>query len=679
MCGITGAIWTDPERAIDAPTLARMTDCLRHRGPDAQGAYFSEIRLRPPYEAMPGVALGHRRLSIIDLATGGQPMSNEDGTVWLVFNGEIYNYQELRHRLEGSGHTLRTDSDTETIVHLYEDEGPECFSHLNGMFAVALWDANRRHLVLGRDRLGKKPLVYRHDRGRLLFASELKSLLEVPGLPRQMDPAAVDEYLTYQYVPHPRSIFRGFRKLPPGCCAVYEDDRLDVRPYWRPDFTLQRRLTERQAVDEVRELLDSAVRLRMRSDVPLGAFLSGGIDSSIVVALMQKHSAEPVKTFTIGFPIKEYDETKYANLVARHLKTDHRVLEVKPDALDVLPKLAYHYDEPFADSSAIPTWYVAQLTRQHVTVALSGDGGDELFAGYPRYRAAALAGRFDRFPPLRSLAASRLWQWLPSSGRQKSLLRQIKRFSEALALPPDRRYLDWVSIFRERMRGELYREEFLSQLTTDPATFLHSAWRRCQGRDAVTCASLADLTTYLTCDLMTKVDIASMAHGLECRAPLLDYRVVEFAASLPVRLKYRRGRGKWLLGKAFGDLLPREVFVRRKMGFGVPLDYWFRGELRELASDLLLGPSARCHELLRPEAIRDLWDAHQTERYDHSARLWALVMLESWLRQWGSAATPVGPACRAGPGLEVRSLPDDLGAARQAGPTCRLAPPAHKG
>jgi asparagine synthase (glutamine-hydrolysing) len=640
MCGITGASWTRVDRAIGLPTLQRMTDCLRHRGPDADGTYFDELRLQSPREAMPGIALGHRRLSIIDLATGGQPMCNEDGSVWIVFNGEAYNYQELRARLEVAGHKFRTDSDTETIIHLYEEEGPACFSHLNGMFAIALWDANRRRLVLGRDRLGKKPLVYRHEAGRLIFASELKSLLQVPGLPREIDPAAIDEYLTYQYIPHPKTIFRGFRKLPPGHYAVYQDDRLEIHPFWQPDFTHERRLSKQDAAHELREILSSAVRIRMRSDVPLGAFLSGGIDSSIVVALMQQQSAEPVKTFTIGFPVKEYDETQYAHRVARHLKTDHRVLEVKPDALGILPKLAYHYDEPFADSSAIPTWYVSELTRQHVTVALSGDGGDELFAGYPRYGTAALANWFDRFGPARSFATARFWQWLPNSEQQKSIFGKIRRFSEALALSPDRRYLHWASIFQETMRRGLYRDDFLAQLTGDPTDFFCHAWHRSNGRDPITCASLGDLTTYLACDLMTKVDIASMAHGLECRAPLLDYRVVEFAASLPAHFKYRRGRGKWLLREAFGHLLPAEVFDRRKMGFSVPLDHWFRHELKEMTCDLLLSPSSRCANFLRPEALLSLWDAHQAGHFDHSPRLWSLVMLECWLREWSDSAVP---------------------------------------
>ncbi len=636
MCGITGAIWTNPDRAIDPAVLQRMTDCIRHRGPDGEGHYQSVLQFRPPYESTPGVALGHRRLAIIDLATGAQPMSNEDGTIWITFNGEIYNYQDLRHRLDGAGHKFRTDSDTETIIHLYEDEGPNCFTHLNGMFSLAIWDSNRRHLLLARDRLGKKPLVYRHDPGRLLFASELKSILQVPGLPREIDPAAIDEYLTYQYVPHPNCIFRGYRKLPPGHFAIYENDTLTVRPYWQPDFSVERPITQPAAVEELRHLLDSAVKMRLRSDVPLGAFLSGGIDSSIIVALMQRHSSTPVKTFTIGFPVPEYDESKYAAAVARHLHTDHHVLEVKPDALEILPKLAYHYDEPFADSSAIPTWYVSELTRRHVTVALSGDGGDELFAGYLRYRAARAASYLDRFGPLRSLIAAPFWQSLPTPGRQKSLRRRLKRFSEAIALPPAKRYLNWIGIFQERQRGELYQDGFAAQLTSDPALFLRSAWARCGPRDTITCASLTDLVTYLPCDLMTKVDIASMAHGLECRAPFLDYRVVEFAAALPLSLKYHWGQGKRLLRAAFGDLLPREVFTRRKMGFGVPLDSWFRHELKPLGADLLLTPSARCNEFFRPESIAALWNAHQSRQYDHSNRLWALVMLESWLREWTS-------------------------------------------
>ena len=641
MCGITGAIWTDPDRAIDAPTLAHMTEVMRHRGPDDEGTLRNDFRLRPPYEAMPGIALGFRRLSIIDLAGGHQPMANEDESVWIVFNGEIYNYPFLRRRLEGAGHRFRTDSDTECIVHLYEDEGPACFSHLNGMFAVAIWDSRQRRLVLGRDRLGKKPLVYRNEPGRLLFASELKSLLAVPGMPREIDPAAIDEYLTYQYIPHPRTILKGYRKLPPGHYAVWCDGDLTVKPYWEPDFGYEAPLSEPEACKRLVELFESAVTMRMRSDVPLGAFLSGGIDSSLVAAVMQKNASEPVKTFSIGFSVKEYDETKYARLVANHLKTDHHELTVTPDALAILDKLCWHYDEPFADASAIPTWYVSEMTRKHVTVALSGDGGDELFLGYQRYRAVAVAGWFDRVPPLQRFFGAPLWQRLPGSPRQKSRLRQFKRFCEAIGRSPIGRFYEWTSIFNEIRRAELYSDEFLATLpNSDPIHFVESAWNQAKGRDAVTAAGITDLITYLPCDLMTKVDIASMAHSLEVRNPFLDFRVVELAASLPLRLKYRYGRGKRLLYAAFKDLLPREIWRRPKMGFGVPLDHWFRHELSELVHDTLLSPSARCRDFFRPEAMQKLVSDHQQHVFDHSARLWALVMLEKWLRTWGGVQPP---------------------------------------
>ncbi|MGE3777929.1 MAG: asparagine synthase (glutamine-hydrolyzing), partial [Pirellulaceae bacterium] len=527
MCGISGGVWTAQEKSIDLGLLTRMTDVLRHRGPDDAGTYRSEIQLRPPYESLPGVALGFRRLSIIDLVCGHQPMANEEENIWLVFNGEIYNFETLRRRLEATGHRFRTHSDTETIVHLYEDEGLGCFAHLNGMFALAIWDARQRRLVLARDRLGKKPLAYCEEPGRLTFASELKSLLEIPGLPRDLDPGAIDEFLTYQYVPHPRTIYRAIRKLPPGHYAVWQDGRLEVAPYWCPDFSHEQEITEGEAAERLRAVLESAVTMRMRSDVPLGAFLSGGVDSSLIVALMQKNSARPVQTFSIGFPVAEYNETQYARQVARRWQTDHHEMEVTPDAASILPRLVWHYDEPFADSSAIPTWYLSELTRRHVTVALSGDGGDELFCGYERYLALWLTQGLDRIEPLRNLAAWRIWQRLPGGARQKSLVRRIKRLSENLSAPPQRRYLDWLVIFNERRRATLYSDEFLAQLPdSDPYDFLAAAWRRAGRRDAVTAASLADLVTYLPGDLMTKVDVASMAHSLEVRAPFLDVNVV---------------------------------------------------------------------------------------------------------------------------------------------------------
>lgn len=636
MCGITGAIWCDQRKAIDADTLRRMTEVLRHRGPDDQGIYEDAYRARPGYSDSPGIALGHRRLSIIDLTGGRQPLANEDESVWVVANGEIYNYRELRKRLEGSGHRFQTDSDTEVIVHLYEDMGTDMLELLEGMFAFAVWDEKNRQLLLARDRLGQKPLVYRHEAGRLLFASELKSLLEVKDVPREISHQAIDEYLTYQYVPHPKTIFQGINKLPPGHFALWRDGRMRIDSYWRPSFNLEEPLPYHRYTESLRGLLTDAVQKRLQSDVPLGAFLSGGVDSTVIVGLMQSLVDEPVRTFSIGFPVPEYDETSYARLVAERFGTVHEEFRVEPDAVGILDKLVWHYDEPFADSSAVPTWYVSQLTRQHVTVALTGDGGDELFAGYPRYRAVRLGQMFDAMPAmLRRVLLADCWHKLPASPRQKSTVRRFKRFVESLGNTPRRRYLEWISIFGESRRAALYSEQFLESLPdADPMDFLDAAFDRSTRRDPVTSTSLTDLVTYLPCDLMTKVDIASMAHGLECRQPFLDHRLVELAARMPVELKYRRGVGKRILLETFSDIIPKQIVRRKKMGFGVPLDAWFRGPLVEMSNSVLLDQKALGRGFFRPETVRGLLEDHQQGRFDHSYRLWALLVLELWLRRW---------------------------------------------
>jgi asparagine synthase (glutamine-hydrolysing) len=654
MCGIAGAAWTADGDPISAETLARMTDAVAHRGPDDDGAYFSPAA---PQRGAAGVALGHRRLSIIDLAGGHQPLANEDGTVWIVFNGEIYNFAELRGQLESRGHAFRTHSDTETIVHLYEEHGAACLEHLRGMFAFAVWDDRRKSLFLARDRLGQKPLVYREDNGRLLFASELKALLQVPGVPRTIDPRAVDSFLTYQYVPHPDCILQGFSKLPPGHFAVYENGRLRVERYWSPPFTcaydgLPRPSSQtsdqqdglgrpsyeepRQWRTELRDTLTEAVRLRLRSDVPLGAFLSGGIDSTIITGLMQQLSETAVHTFSIGFPVQEFDESSFARETAAFLGTDHHEFLVEPHALEILPKLIHHYDEPFADSSAIPTMYLSQMTRREVTVALSGDGGDELFAGYDRYRAVRLATKFDHLPrPLRSLIASPMWQRIPASVEQKSFRRRLKRFLAALGEPPERRYLTWVSIFDAARRSQLYTDEFRAALNGhDSTAFLLEAYAECPDRDFTTRTTCADVLTYLPCDILTKVDIASMAYGLECRSPFLDHRVAELAARMPLELKLRGKQGKRILRETFADLIPPSIARRPKMGFGVPLDRWFRNELRPLLHETLLSEQALSRGLFRPETVKQLVDEHVTGRWDHSYRLWALLVLELWQQTW---------------------------------------------
>jgi asparagine synthase (glutamine-hydrolysing) len=641
MGGIAGAVWTDPKKALEPDALQRMTAAARHRGPDAEGFYISSSS-QP--SSTTGVAMGHGRLSIIDLAGGSQPLASEDGSVVAVCDGEIYNFRALRRRLEGNGHRFRSETDAEVIVHLYEDAGPSMLAQLDGMFALAVWDGRREQLLLARDRLGEKPLVYRLESQRLLFASELKSIVELPDVPRDIDPQALDEYLTYQYVPHPRTIFRGISKLPPGHVAVYAEGRLDVRPYWQPDFARELVRPAAEYARDLRAALTQAVEMRLQSDVPLGAFLSGGVESTIVVGLMRQLGASPLRTFSIGFTEGEHDETRYARLAAERFETIHEEFRVEARAVDLLPQLVSHYDEPFADSSAIATWYLAQFARQHVTVALTGNGGDELFAGYPRYRAVRLASAIDRLPrPLRWLLSGNFWQALPASTSRRCLRRQFKQFAGPLGLSPVRRYLEWVSVFGEAQRGDLYRDDFCRTLpNADPIAFLAAAFARSRGRDAVTAASLADLVTYLPCSVMTKVDIASMAHGLECRCPLLDHRVVDLAAAMPVGLKFRRGRGKRILHEAFGDLLPGAIRRRGRTGFGVPLDHWFRGALGDFARDTLLASLARTAEYFRATAISRLLDEHQQNRKDHSNRLWSLLFLELWMQRWVSGGPTIG-------------------------------------
>jgi asparagine synthase (glutamine-hydrolysing) len=641
MCGIAGAAWTDPAQALSPEILRRMTTAIVHRGPDDAGEYFGDSI--PPGRGQ--CALGFRRLSIIDLAGGHQPLSNEDGSIWIAFNGEIYNYRELRGPLIARGHRFATDSDTEVIVHLYEDQGIDCLQQLRGMFAFALWDAPRGRLLLARDRLGKKPLVYRSEPGRLLFASELKTLLQVPGLPRQLSPRAIEQFLTYQYVPHPHCILEGYAKLPPAHYAVYERGDLQIRRYWEAPYN-QLPLPERSPEvwsRELRATLTEAVRLRMRSDVPLGAFLSGGIDSTITAGLMQSLSDQPIHTFSIGFEEPEFDERSFARAAASHLGTNHHEFVVQPSALEMLPRLIWHYDEPFGDSSAIPTMYLAEVTRRVVTVALSGDGGDELFAGYPRYQAVFQASRLDRLPRwIRQVCGWNIWQQLiPASQQQRNFGRRLKRFLSAVAIPPELRYLRWIGIFDQPARAELYTPEFQEQLAGyDAAEYLLKVFRRFPNRDLVTRTTAVDVETYLPCDILTKVDIATMAHSLEARCPFLDQQVVELAARMPVELKLDSRLQKKILIETFGDLLPEAVWKRPKMGFGVPIDHWFRGALAPLLQETLLSERALARGMFRPEVVRRTIEEHVSGRFDQRYRLWNLLVLEQWQRMFLDGEVP---------------------------------------
>ena len=645
MCGIAGACWTAGSEPLSEVILKRMTDALAHRGPDDDGVYSSLKKTLSETESGSGAVLGFRRLSIIDLAGGHQPLSNEDGTVWIAFNGEVYNYRELKPELERLGHRFRTSSDTECIVHAYEQWGRDCVQHLRGMFAFAIWDDRRRVLFLARDRMGQKPLVYRLAEGRLVFASELKALLQIPNAPREIEPQAVADYVALQYVPHPRSILRGYHKLPPGHCAEFNAVTGDFKTeqYWQAPYARPRMsgsttevIPANSAGSLLRERLTEAVRLRMRSDVPFGAFLSGGVDSTIITGLMQQQSGNKVKTFSIGFSVKQFDERSYAREAAQKLGTDHHEFVVDPSAVEMLPRLTWHYDEPFADSSAIPTMYLSQLTRQHVTVALTGDGGDELFAGYDRYRAVELARKIDRLPwLLRAPLTSSIWQRFPAPVRQKSKLRQIKRFLAMLGQTPERRYTNWVSIFDDTRRPSLFSDDFQASLRGyDGASFLMDAYRNCSENDFVQKTTCVDVESYLPCDILTKVDIASMAFSLEARSPFMDHHVVELAARIPMELKLQAGRGKRILIDTFRDLLPESIQTRPKMGFGVPLDHWFRNELREMLTDVLLDSQTLGRGYFNPATVRKLVNEHTSSQWDHSARLWLLLVFELWHRKF---------------------------------------------
>ncbi len=633
MCGIVGRFNFRSEVPVDERLIARMSELLAHRGPDGQGVHVDGA-----------LGLGHRRLAIIDLSPAGtQPMSRADGRFWVVSNGEIYNFAELRLDLERRGHEFRSRSDTEVILAAYEEFGVGCLERLRGMFAFALWDRDARTLLLARDRVGKKPLHYLADAHGIAFASEPKAFLAEPTFKPAPRVDAIWHYLTYQYVPSPLSAFEHVRKLPPAHYLLVRDGRMTVERYWRLRYGEKRRLTEAAAAEELRARLREAVRLRLVSDVPVGAFLSGGIDSATVVALMAELGASPVKTFSIGFEQKEYDELPYARLVARRYGTDHHEFVVKPDAAAVLPRLVWHYNEPYADSSAIPTYYVAELTRRHVTVALNGDGGDENFAGYERYVANQVAARLDRLPGGARRLAGAVAARLPAGGRTRGLTR-LRRLLEPLAEPRERRYARWMSHFDASLKAELCTEEFARAAgEADSVALLVDAYRRSDAADFVDATLDVDVSTYLPDDLLVKVDIATMAHGLEGRSPLLDHPLMEFCASLPADFKLRGRVKKYIFKRAVGDLLPREVVERPKMGFGVPLDHWFRHELRDMAHDVLLSPRAIGRGYVRKETVARLLAEHGTGRRAWHYQLWNLLMLELWHRVFVDAP-PEPPA-----------------------------------
>ncbi|MBZ0308774.1 MAG: asparagine synthase (glutamine-hydrolyzing) [Anaerolineae bacterium] len=615
MCGICGIWYFDRQKPVDAGLLRQMTDQIIHRGPDEDGFHLKD-----------SIGLGFRRLSIIDVAGSHQPMPNENQRAWIVFNGEVYNFQDLRQQLTAH-HTFATQGDTETILHAYEDYGAACVKYLRGMFAFAIWDSEADHLTLAVDRFGKKPLYYLLDEEKFIFASELKCILQHPGVSRDIDFAALDEYFYCGYITAPRSIFSVIRKISPGhTLTIKRGGKCQLEEYWHPRLYEPAQYDTRSMDDlaaELRELLTEAVKLRMISDVPLGAFLSGGIDSSSVVALMSQVSSQPVKTFSIGFDEQLFDETEYAQVVADYCQTDHTREVVRPDVINILPKLIHQYDEPFADASMIPTYYVSQAARQHVTVALSGDGGDEVFAGYHSY----LYGFRQEFlrtfipVPLRP-AAVKLGGKLPKKLKVGTYLSVMERPIGEWAL--------YTGLFNIQARSQLYAASF-PMLGESPK---REAVRQAEKLEWLSQLQYNDLRAYMPGDILVKVDRASMLASLEVRSPLLDHVVFEFMAKVPPRYKMTWGDSKILLKKALGNLLPLQIHKRGKQGFGIPLQDWLAKPLQPMLRDVLLDSTTRQRGLFNLAYVEKLLMEHTSYQVNHEYRLWALLCFELWARTY---------------------------------------------
>ena len=642
MCGIYGVLNFDrPEQPSDS-ILAAMGGVITHRGPDDFGQYRGR-----------GVGLGMRRLSIIDVSGGHQPISNEDESIWIVLNGEIYNFQSLRDELESKGHSFRTRTDTEVIVHLYEEEGLEFFKRLRGMFGLAIWDAKRERLVLGRDRIGEKPLYIRREPGRLLFASELKSILQVEGVSRRLNHAALEEYLALGYVPAPLCLLDGMEKLPAGHYLVAEKGLTEIREYWNVPFGQPEKHSEEEWIEQIRAKIQETVRMQLVSDVPLGAFLSGGLDSSTIVAVMAGLTGRPVKTYSIGYQGEHsyYNELPYASVVAKAFSTDHHEIVVQPTVSELLPKLVWHLDEPVADSACLTTYLVSKLARESVTVILSGVGGDELFGGYRRYLGNSLMRYYSFLPgPVRRKWLPALLDRIPQDRHStwKDYARYAAAFVKSAELEPASRYMGYVTLFAPQVQHEILQRETAmeSRISNLAAAALQDCFTRCTDPDSLNRVLYADLKTSLPDDLLAMTDRMSMAASIECRAPLVDYELVELMARMPSSFKVRGFTMKYLMKKAVAPWLPREILERKKRGFGAPIGAWLRKDLQPMVSELLSEDQIRRRGLFHWPAIQRLISDHAAERSDHTDHLLALVMLELWCQiildgnEWESVRTP---------------------------------------
>jgi asparagine synthase (glutamine-hydrolysing) len=581
------------------------------------------------------VGIGIRRLAVIDLVTGHQPIHNEDKTIWVVLNGEIYNYSELRLELEAKGHAFYTNSDTEVIVHAYEEYGLDVPKKLRGMFAFALWDQHRESLLLARDRVGKKPLLYSVSGGKLVFASEFQAILRHPDISREVNLEAIPQYLSFMCVPGPHTAFATIKKLQPGHLLIWTGTSVTVQRYWSLNFDQKIEISEQEAADRTLALLKDAVKVRLMSDVPLGAFLSGGVDSSAVVALMSEVQSRPVKTFSIGFDERDFSEIHHARRVAARFGTDHHEFMVRPEAMEILPALVRHFGEPYADSSAIPTYYLAKMTREHVTVALNGDGGDEAFAGYERYVAMVLAEHYQAIPLKLRRLIDPVVRMIPEPAKTRSRLGRLKRFASAAGRERSDRYLRWSGAISDELKRDLCSPEFLGHHDAPNALCLMRSWFSGNGSsDIVDLVLRADTENYLPNDLLVKVDIASMAVSLEARSPFLDHHLLEFAAALPGSYKLRGVTTKRLLKRALKGLLPEENLTRRKMGFGVPIGRWLRGDLRDFLKGAILSERASRRGYFKPEMVRLIYEQHESGKRDWGHQLWTLLMLELWHQEF---------------------------------------------
>lgn len=620
MCGICGITYFDRDRLVDEHQVHRMCAAITHRGPDDEG-----IVTRAEF------GMGMRRLSIIDLVTGRQPICNEDGSVWIVFNGEIYNHHELRAELQKKGHTFKTRSDTEAIVHAYEEYGEDCPNKLNGMFAFAILDLRDRSLFLARDRLGIKPLYYYVDTDKFAFGSELKAILQLDEIQREVDLHAFDTFLTFEYIPAPLSIFKKISKLPAGHTLRLRGNEVVVKEYWDVRFEEQQ-AGEEELCERLVDLLRDSVKMRLMSDVPLGAFLSGGIDSSSIVALMSQEMNRPVETFSIGFKESSYNESDYARAVANHFGTKHHEFVIEPDAVELTDKLIAHLDEPFGDFSIFPTYLVSKMAREFVTVALSGDGGDELFGGYDTYIANRMGNLYGKLPrTLRNGLLSPIWEKLPPTEKKKGLVNRVKRFDEGMRLPEDLQHTRWMVFLQAAEKRKLYSAHVQESLRgSDSYGFIRDYFNDAGTSDRLNRQLYVDIKTYLVDDILVKVDRMSMAASLEARVPFLDHRFVEFAASIPGNLKLKGAKTKYLLKKAMAPHLPEEILTRGKEGFSIPIKNWLKADLKPLMLEVLGREQVKSDGFFDPDYVDTLVNEHLNGLANHSHRLWAMMVFGIW-------------------------------------------------